>query len=72
MKEAGVTFVYLDEVGSSKLELATEICRGKCLVPHKFVTKMKEKLREMTLKRMAVDKEVCVLHVGYRYSPNSC
>jgi uncharacterized membrane protein len=42
-----------DEADSFKPELATEISRGKRLVSHEFVTKMKENLREMTLKRTA-------------------
>ena len=35
---------------------------------------MKEKFREMTLKRMAAEKEVCVVHAGHRcfIEPEQC
>ena len=66
IKEHGVAFVHLDDVDSSKPELATELSRARYLVSHEFVTKMKEKFREMTLKWMAAEKEVCAVHVGHR------
>ena len=33
---------------------------------HEFVTKMKAKFKEVTLKWMAAEKEVCPVHVGHR------
>lgn len=63
IQEDGVAFVHPDEVDSSKPELATELSRARRLVSHEFVTKMKKKFREMTLQRMAAEKEVCVVHV---------
>ena len=71
IQEDGVAFVHPDEVDSSKAELATELSRARRLVSHEFVTKMKEKFREMTLKRMAAEKEVCAVHVGHRCFINS-
>jgi len=65
---AGVTFVYSVEVGSSKPELAMEISRGKCLVL--CVAKMKEKLREMVLKRKK--RQVSCMLVMYCCYPKSC
>ena len=72
IQEDGVAFVHPDDVDSSKAELATELSRARRLVSHEFVTKMKEKFREMTLKRMAAEKEVCVVHFGHRPFIKSC
>ena len=66
-----LAFVHPDEVDSCKPELATELSRARHLVSHEFVTKMKEKFREMTLKRMAAEKEVCAGHFGHRCFTNS-
>ena len=62
IQEDGVAFVHPDDVDSSKAELATELSRARRLVSPEFVTKMKEKFREMTLKRMAAEKEVRAVH----------
>ena len=61
-----LAFVHPDEVDSCKPELATELSRARHLASHEFVTKMKEKFREMTFVRMAAEKEVRVVHVGHR------
>ena len=72
IEEHGVAFVHLDDVDSSKPELATELSRARHLVSHESVTKMKEKFREMTLKWMAAEKEVCVVHADHPCFIKSC
>ena len=47
-----LAFVRPDEVDSCKPELATELSRARHLMSHEFVTKVKEKFREMTFVRM--------------------
>ena len=67
-----VAFVHSDEVDSPKPELATKRSRVRHMVSHEFMTKMKEKFREMALQRMAAEKEVCVVDVGHRYYIKCC
>lgn len=58
IQEDGVAFVGPEEVDNEKPELSNELTRAKRLVSQEFVDKVKHRLKDSALRRLAAEKEV--------------